>query len=212
MRLFTAVSLVAGALLLPACGGGSGDPTPVTVTLLSTEALNGAVSDKGTVTTQGTFGEQIVGDSYYSIGPVLTSWRMFVSFDLSSLPPGATVTSATLKLHQTNTANTPYATLGALLVDHVVYGAVLDAGSYDRSFPTGQGLGPLATDATVGTKSLDGSEVVQEDLASARGRSQFRIRFTVENDGNTTTDLANFRVYASSGLGNEPLLVVTYLP
>ena len=212
MRLFTAISLAAGSLLLPACGGGAGNPSPITVTLLGTEALNGNVSNQGGVSLTGTLGEQIVGDSYVSVGPVFFSYRLFVSFDLSSLPPGATVTTATLSLYQTRTVGTPYATLGPLLVDHVVYGGVLDPGSYSRSFPTGQGLGPLATDATVGTKSLLVSAVVQDDLASGRGRSQFRVRFTAENDGSTTTDLANFRLYASSGLGNEPRLVVTYLP
>ena len=209
MRPLLLVALLLG-LLLPGCGGsGGGTPAPVTLTLTSTPALDGIVFADGTVT----YASNITaGDYANALGPA-GGLRGFVSFDLGSIPPGATVLSATVTLVQRLTNSSPYATLGTILADHVVYGGVLEAGAYARTFPTGQGFGTLSADATLGPKSLDVTTLVQQDLTGLRGRSQYRLRFTVEEDGDMDSDQAAFWSAETATVPSDrPTLVVTYQP
>lgn len=206
MRLLPLLPALAALPLLTGCGGGGGRvaAAPVTVTLTSTPLLDGTVATGGIIV--GLSGDIVVGD--YAGG-----LRGFGSFDLAGIPAGATITSATLTLVQHASSGAPYATLGLLLVDQVVYGNVLEGGAYARSFPTNQGFGTLSTDATLGAKSLVVTAQVQADRAALRTQSQFRLRFAVENDFDTTPDVAVFwSADNAPGPGDCPTLVVAYQP
>lgn len=206
MRLRYPMILLATALLGSGCGGGGGEDGPVTVTLLTTPDLVGTVSNTGYVTPQALG----VGDRTPPGSQEIT-FRGFLTFDLAALPPGATVLSATLTIHQIYVFGTPYTTLGALLVDQVVFGTVLEAGAYGRSFPTSQGI-PLSFDATLGPKVVDATMQVQADLAAGRTLSQWRVRFVLEGDGNTLADQADLGAPGNSAAPTHPTLVVTYRP
>jgi len=206
MRPLPPIALLAAALVCAGCGGGGGEDGPVTVTLLTTPTLVGTVSNGGFVTPQ----TLSAGDRAPPGSPQIT-FRGFLTFDLASLPPGATVLSATLTLHQTYVSNTPYLTLGPMLVDQVVFGTVLEGGAYDRSFPTSQGL-LLSLDETLGPKIVDATAPVQADLASGRTLSQWRVRFAVEADGNAISDQANLGAPGTAAAPLHPTLVVTYRP
>ena len=198
--------LAVTALLLTGCGGGGGGgapATPVTVRIPSSALLDGIVSKGGGVALDGDI----------SPGDFATGLRGFVSFELGDVPPAAAVTSATLVLTQHAVAGAPYAKLGLLLLDQVVYGNQLEAGAYARSFPMHQGLGPLSADATLERKSTLVTAQVQADRAAQRTQSQFRIRFAIEDDGDGVVDVAVFwSADNAPTYSDQPTLVVTYQP
>lgn len=190
---------------LGACGGGggSGNATaqPVAVTLHGAPLLDGTVTQGGA-----TFlGEALVGDNGGAQGE-----RACIDFELTGVPTGAHVVTATMTLVQRVVRGTPYATLGSLLLDHVVYGTVLEAGEYART-PIESAFAVLSTDATLGPRTIDVTAQVQNDLA--RGQSQFRLRFSTENDLDAVIDDAEwFCIGSATTLADLPTLVVVYTP
>lgn len=193
--------LLLGSLLVLGGCGGSGSPDPVTVTLVAAfDNLNGRVGSTGQVD----FGDPDVGDQ--TVGRGL---RGFVSFEIGTLPAGATVESATLILQTYYVGGAPFTKLGSLLVDHVVYGTVLEAGAYARS-PLTAGIGVLASDATLGPKSVVVTAQLQTDLLAGHAQSQYRLRFPVENNGDTVEDFADIYGASTAEPERRPRLVVTY--
>lgn len=206
MRLPMLTALLSIPLVVTGCGGGGGDSPPVTVTIVSTDALDGIVGSAGDFSLTGDVVQ--AGDSVTNLG-----YRGFVSFDLAGIPDGATVLSATLRLVQEKVSGDPYGSMGPVLVDQVVFGSVLESGAYGRSFPINQGFATLSTDAVLEAKSVDATAPVQADLASLRTRSQFRLRFAVESDLDAAFDLANF--YSGNPVNSPaivPTLTITYRP
>lgn len=208
MRGLAAVACLAvGGSLGGGCGGSGPAPDPITFTVVGTPALDGFVNALGSVTLDGDLG---AGDQE-APAQQDRGLRFFVSFDISSLAPTLHVVTATLRVTQKAVVDTPYV-LGPLLVDHVEYGAVLEAGAYDRS-PLASAVGTLSTDATLETKTVTVTDAVQSDLTGRRGRSQYRIRFPIETNGD---DLSNQAVFHSSEttvlLALRPTLIITYRP
>lgn len=194
--------LFAACAFFPACGGGSA-PAPVTVVLRSSTLLDGYVFDGGVAE---------LGNHIY-VGDVTanTSVRGFVSFDLTPLPAGATVTSATLSMYQWVVIGTPYAVLGSQLVDHLDFGATLDPGDFALA-ALSSGFDTLASDDTIGPKLLSVTAQVVADLTAARVRSQFRIRFAVATDTDASEDSCSFRRADATTASEVPTLSVTYQP
>ena len=207
MHAPVAALVFATSLLVTSCGGG-GTPASVSVTLGATPALTGYGSAQGDFFS--TNEDLFIGDLISSLFGE-EGIRGFVSFDLGPIPSGARVLSATLRLTQIAVGNPPYPSLGAILVDQTEYGPVLDPGAYGRSFPSNQGFATLSTDATLGPKSADVTVAVQLDRAELRTQSQFRLRFTVETNGNGVGDQAVFGE-ADPASNEQPVLIVTYQP
>lgn len=210
MRFAGTAAVFLATLTLPGCGGGAEqNPAPVTVTLTSTPALDGLVFAGGTVTLSSNV---TAGDYANALGPQ-GGIRGFVSFDVSTIPAGATVVSATLTLVQRNVNSNPYGTLGSLLLDQVVYGSVLEAGAYARSFPSSQGFATLASSAVLGPQTVSVTAQVQADLDASRPQSQYRLRFAVEEDLDADSDQAQFWSAETALVPSDrPTLVITYLP
>lgn len=137
--------------------------------------------------------------------------RGFVSFNLSGLPSGITLEKATLRLYQAKIVGGPYGVAGNLKVDHLDYGAGLEADDYDRS-PLLVDIGTLATNPALEWKTLEVTEAVTDDLNRGRTRSQYRLYFATETrGGGSTGDFAYFESgenYFSTG--NIPQLVVVF--
>jgi hypothetical protein len=182
---------------------GGGEPD---LELRSMQALDGWVrSDRNSQTT----GTPIAGD--LDAVPIATGngYRVFYSFDLTALPPGGTIGSATLRLYQESVQGNPYGELGNVVVDHLDYGAALDSADFDAPALTSN-IGTLSSNANLEYKSLVVTSRVLADIAAGRPRSQFRIRFS-GNDGNN--DGSNDNATFTDGewlLGNYPKLQVTF--
>jgi hypothetical protein len=206
MRIVRSLVGLVASLVPVACGGGSAPPTLVTIVLLSTPALDGTVGRNGSFGTTGPVVQ--AGDSTTNLG-----LRGFVSFDLGSIPPGATVIAATLRLTQERVTGNPYGDFGPVVLDQVLYGSVLESGAFDRSFPVNQQFATLSSDSALGEKTVDATAPVQHSLASGHAESQYRLRFPIESDGQADFDLADFN---SGDVENtpdvRPTLTVTYVP
>lgn len=103
--------------------------------------------------------------------------RGLISFDISGIPSDATITGATLRVDQCATVGTPFASFGAVVVDHLVPSSAPDSATYDAP-PAGMNVGTLSTDPTPGFRSVTVTAGVIADYAALRALSQFRLRFS----------------------------------
>ncbi len=195
-------------LLLASCGGGGGGGPagPPVVTILSDAALDGQVSSAGAAFTGATAS---VGD--FDVHHPGVGFRGFFSFDITSIPSGATIQSALFRVFQAgiNSAD-PFPSHGPVIASHVLYGATLDGSDYAGTTAS-YNIGTVSNSAAVGWRELDVTAAVQATLG-AQPRAQFRVEFAIvdsNDDGQTqsiwfetSTDLGN--------TGNKPRLIVTY--
>jgi hypothetical protein len=134
--------------------------------------------------------------------------RSFAGFDISSLV-GKTIVSATLEVYQGNVNENPYG-LGDLIVDRVDFGDSIDSSDYGASALTSN-IGTISTDSLDGSKSLDVTDTLRNDLIAGRMFSQYRLRFATTTDNDNLND----NVYLTDaeengGEGYGPRLVVSY--
>ena len=170
-------------------------PTPKTLTLAATAALDGWRASNG-------------GSNwdypYIQAGHNSTlTERGFESFDISSIPSGAVIDSATMRLYQSEVVGNPYSS--SLIVDHVNYGTSTSATPYDGS-PIATNIGTLTTNSVVEWKDIVVTDSVKNDISNSRTRAQFSIRFATEATG---VD-AWARFTSADGSGNTPQLVIRY--
>jgi len=216
------VALVTALALLPACGGGGTstpgpDPTQ-SLTILGDASRDGYVEiTGGAFALAGSAGSQPskIGDD----GGFSPSTRQFFSFDLPTLPAGATIQSATLRILQESVSGAPYTqisgstglpTHGVVTVDHLVYD-VLDSSDFNLA-PLTPNIGTLSTTTTIEVKTLVVTTQVLADRAAARTRSQFRVRWAnADDDGDGVADNARYTDTEDlAATGNPPRLVITY--
>lgn len=207
-RLLVLVS--AAAWIGAACNDSSG-PGPETLTLGSTAALDGFVYIGAAERADATGGGPSTGDIDAFVEGVNS--RQFYSFDLATLPTGADITTATLRLYQANASSGVYGELGNVVVDHLDYGTTLDVDDHSAAALT-EDIGTLSTDATIEYKVLDVTAAVEDDRAAGRTRSQFRLRFETPGNDDGTNDFAQFtdpeESCGSLCVGNPPQLVIEY--
>jgi hypothetical protein len=207
LRRLCCALLVVATGSAPGCGGGGGGggdaPAPVTVILVSSGPQDGSFSNDPSDITS--LGEIYCGDS------PSRAYRGFVSFDLAPLPAGVSIQAATLILNLRLTNVTSNATLGDILIDHVVYGLVLEKGAYSRS-GLGDAIASLSSPLAPGLQSLTITSAVAADYGS-RPQSQYRVRFALENNGDAVSDFAVFySTNSATTQEHRPMLVVTYQP
>lgn len=175
-----------------------------TVTLNTISGSSGINIDGWAVSTtaNSTANEILAGDNGFNMG-----FRGLLGFDLSSIPTGSTIVSATLRAYQVSIASSPYADLGgAIRTDVIDFGTSLDAADYS-SAALNSNIGNISTDATIGEwKTLDVTSYVQSRLSG--GNIQFRLYFPAETDSDGVADTARFS--SADSLLNIPELVVTY--
>jgi hypothetical protein len=196
------------ALSVTRCGSSSSPTAPSqTVTLQSEAAIDGWVTAAGEAVSAG--GGPFTGDDDPRNNGL--GFRQFYSFDLSAVPAGAHLTSASLQLYQANVNGNPYTALGNVVVDHVNVAGALDPGDYTGG--TLGNAGTLSTSATIEMKTLDVSSSVQDDLSAARGHTQFRLRFSArDSNSDGIWDYVQFTDAEDSccRVNRPPQLVVVY--
>jgi hypothetical protein len=197
--LLAVVPLVVGS-----CGGSApatSDPVPqpqpefARAVLASTVTLDGLVRSDGVFQTDTGEGLQVTGD----LDGVTNGLgvRQFFSFDLSAIPPGATIAYAMVSFQQIDRVGTPYHTHGSVRFEHVEYGSALDPTDYD--VPTLWDAGGLiAYNSTTSGRALGVTDAVQEDLDLGRGRSQWRIRFELADSD--SDDVSDYTVWVNAEL------------
>jgi hypothetical protein len=183
---------------------------PEIVTIRSQGALDGyQVNDGSGSTTE----DILVGN-----GSIVTPTgelvaRGFMSFDLASIPPDATIQGAELRFYQKAVEGAPYAKLGNLQLQHVVYGDSLGADAYNTpaldsailASQTNPGSWYVIADQTI-------SSWLENDLGAGRSRLQLRLQFTAETDGDGEEDWIGVEPGTTFiGSSNSPQLIVTYV-
>lgn len=153
----------------------------------------------------------VVGDSVSAPvkPPQESPERSFLSFDLADVPVDAVVTSATFNIKQ-NACVSAWQELGALLIEHVDFGAVLDPTDFDlvpnRPAASLTPPGPVA-----GWRTASIASFVQDDYdhrSERENRAQVRLRFEKETSGDGASDLCAFSPPIKAG--EEPFLNLEY--
>jgi hypothetical protein len=184
---------------------------PQTVTFRSEGALDGYRLNDGS----GSNAQDILvgnGDLLDPVGELVA--RGFMSFDLSSIPSGATVERAELRFYQKEIQGDPYTKLGNLLLEHIDYGASLDDSAYNtpaiESAVLDQQRTPKAwyilSDPTL-------TSWIQSNVQAGRARFQLRLQFRQETDGDDREDW--IAIQAGGGIlgaRDAPQLTITYVP
>lgn len=207
------LALLASLVFLAGCaaededGGVDGDVTDFDIP--STANLDGVayadnVSNEGRTDLQ-----PAVGDSAFVAGGVgATRFVAYYSFDLSAIPDGAVVVSATLSLYVRDTQGDPQDMMVLARVDHVDYGAVFPDAPFDAT-ALDLDFAQIADLATVGRRDVDVTDQVQLDLDDGATRSQFGIRGAVATDNDAVTDIFMLTDAEDTfGTGELPMLYV----
>jgi PKD repeat protein len=182
----------------------------------SVSNLDGEVSSSGSVSKTGDFID--VGDDSNN-----AETRGFLSFDVSELPATLTtrdVLSAEFTIGQKTLSGAPYTNLVSLVVDHVNFGAALEAEDFGTTALSSHT--PFSNDIPNTKKSTNNFgmqdfmlSALNDDLTqrSARGnRSQFRLRFQKSTNKDSFEDSARFLSLEGGAANNfQPVLSVTYL-
>ncbi|HYH45740.1 MAG TPA: S8 family serine peptidase, partial [Thermoanaerobaculia bacterium] len=192
---------------------------PVTVTFTSVGAQDGYVTESGENTNVGgSVGSTATGTSGIRVGDnnLDRQVKAFVSFNTSSIPDGATITSVTLRLRRGTVSGTnPYTTHGTAQADVHSTGfggaVALATGDFQAA----------ATAANVATMSnpaanLQFSEGVLNAAGLAAinktGTTQFRVALTLDDNDDVGNDYIGFYPGENATAANRPQLVVTYTP
>jgi len=179
----------------------------LTGTLYSEAALDGHVASDGRVFD----GRPDLGAGD---GPNNVYAQAFLSFDLGLLNPDPVeVLQAQLLLRKEQVMGSPAADLGALIVEHVYFGA-----SLQRLGARALELEALEPDEPCSFDDLSGAwftcwkpVAVQDDVdhwLARSGRSQFRLRFLRNSDGDGAEDSVQF--YSGDATHDQPQLVLRY--
>jgi hypothetical protein len=190
-----------------ATGGGGGAGT--TITLYSEPALDGCFVWEGSTNYSGSYnsGASVsIGDDA-SDGVV----RCLVSFDVSSVPAGAQIDTATLRMYQNATVSgDSYGDLGGVFVTNVSYTLATPWEDLYLDSTTGRDIdiGPIATSFSPSTwHEIDVTDSAAGEFEVLHnGRLQFRLYHDIENDHDPTADSDGWNMGESPT--NRPELVI----
>jgi hypothetical protein len=194
-------------------------PTPVTVVLSSVAAQDGRIWEVGETSNVGGGGNSTdnttaalrVGDTDAD-----EQYKSLVSFDTSSIPDTATITSATLRLVRgTSLGTNPFTTHGSCTVDISSGGF---GGSTTFAFADWQAAATASNVATMSNPTANGSASTgalnAAGLAaiSKTGTTQLRLTFTLDDNDDLGFDYIGFFAGENATASNKPQLTVIYTP
>ena len=199
-----------GGLTPPAvgsCGGGAsgGGGNPGEATFLSPDAKDGYVLES--TETSGVGGTFKSTTTYIGDTATKQQYIAVLHFDTSSIPDTATITSATLSMRRLGAYGTP-TTLGTLTVDikNGYYGTSDGLAANDfasASSATNVATLPYpASNGAYASGDLNSSGLAQINKI---GVTQFKVRFTLDDDNDGTADYLN--IYDT---GSPPSLTVVW--
>lgn len=157
----------------------------------------------------------VVGDE--AARDPLIDVRGFIGFDISSLPSGIRLQSATLVATQCGISGSPFS-LGNVVVDHVSYAVPFDTAVFAET-ALATTIGTLSTDSSLGTRSVSVTSSVANDILDGRTSSQFRLRMSGNADaGNGPSNQVIFASDSANTLdctpvsAQQPRLIIAFQP
>ena len=146
-----------------------------------------------------------MGDNYAN-----KQFRSILNFNTSTIPDTAVITSATLRIKRAGLVGTdPFSTLGDLVADIRMPFFGMMAGLEISDFQA------LANSSAVATFGAPASNWYSAALASysypyinKNGSTQFRLRFTIDDNNNLIGDYMKF--YSGNSVSWKPQLVINY--
>jgi hypothetical protein len=142
-------------------------------------------------------------------------YKAFVSFNTSSIPDGATIVSARLRLLRGASSGTnPFSTFGTCWVD--VQGGsgfsgstTLQTGDFQASATAVQAasMSNAGSNGTWSEGDLNAAGLAAVDKA---GTTQLRVYFSLDDDNDGTADYIGYYPGDNPTSANRPQLVVTY--
>jgi hypothetical protein len=173
-------------------------------------ASSGMVYGDGTVVAGDTTTQLLTGDDASDTGV-----RAYIHFDVSGLPDDlAQITNAELTLSFDQVIGAPGTNLGTLRVNHIDYGATLDASDYAGQGSTTMPL-PGIDDLTVSTgpQTVDMTDAVQyvwDNRATLGQKVQFWLYFTTDTDNNGQADHIDLSNEDQPATTRQPMLEITF--
>lgn len=219
LKVFSLVP-ISGMALLAACGGNSATsaaPIPTASTTAATApfsnaVITGAPAVKLSLENQGGGMEGHTPRGFQGMGTGLFAGdnlnrnfpdgdgvQIFLTFDLSEIPPGK-VQSAELSSKYASVSGTPFQDLGALTAEEVRYPGFSSA--LWNLIPGNGGARCILAESATGPFQCDLSGAVQRSLDDSYRYVQFRIRFDEAGDGDGSQDLVAF--FKRDSNTNEP--------
>ena len=226
-RRLAFAALLGSSLALAGCGGGGGDgehedggedpiiedpivtpPVQTEYTVASTPELDGTARINGVSNEGRSDVEPWVGDGPFVVGSGSNVFASFYSFDLSSLPAGVRIRSATMSLYNRAILGNPQGMNVLVRVDHVRFGLLFPQsplGGVTEAFDFAQ----ITALNQLGRKDLDVTAQVQADLDAGRTRSQYRLRGAIGTNNDNVGDVMRLTDGEdSAGTGELPLLII----
>lgn len=225
-RRLALAALLGSSLALAGCGGGGAEggddgneedpiiedpivpPVQTEYTIASTPELDGSARQNGVSNEGRSDVEPWVGDGPFVIGSGSNVFASFYSFDLSSLPAGARIRSATMSLYNRAILGDPQGMNVLVRVDHVRFGVIFPnapLGGTTEQFNFAQ----LTDLNQLGRKNVDVTAQVQADLDAGRTRSQYRLRGAISTNNDPVADVMRLTDGEdSAGTGELPLLII----
>jgi glucose/arabinose dehydrogenase len=183
----------------------------ITTTFTSGAALDGHITETTETSIQGGVIDAannalIVGDTAGD-----RQMRAILSFNTSSLPDGAVITYAKLRIKKSSqTGGDPFATLGQLVAD---IGNPAFSGNpilENSDFQAAAGANSVAIFSSPPIANWYSAPLTQASLSRLNliGNSQFRLRFTIDDNDNLANDRINF--ISGNMSTNKPELILNY--
>jgi hypothetical protein len=190
---------------------------PAAVTLTSVAASDGWVLESNeTANAGGSIDSTASTTSALRVGDATSDrqYKSVVSFDTSSIPDGATILSATLRLRRgTSSGTNPFTTHGTCWAD-VQTGSfsgstTLQTGDFQATATVVQAasLSNAASNGTWSEGSLNASGLAAIDKA---GTTQLRVYFNLDDNDDNGNDYLGYYSGNNTTAANRPQLVVTY--
>ena len=186
--------------------------TPVlTTTFISSAALDGYIVETSESSglggyTNATRNLLLVGDNAQD-----RQIRAILSFNTGSLPDNAVITSAKLKLKKYSfTGASPFGALGVLVADirKPMFGD--KPGLQPKDFQAAAGCAACAKFQNIPVNSWYSATLNNAGLSQINllGNTQFRLRFTKDDNDNQTHNRVNF--LSGNAGGSKPKLIISY--
>jgi subtilisin family serine protease len=193
--------------------------TPVTVTFNSVASQDGRLWEVGETTNVGGGGNSTdnttaslrVGDTDAD-----EQYKSIVSFDTSSIPDTATITSATLRLVRgTSSGTNPFTTHGTCTVDISnggFGGSTAFANADWQAAATASNVASMSNPTANGSASTGTLSAAGLAAISKTGTTQLRVYCTLGDNDDLGFDYIGFFSGENTTTSNKPQLTVTYTP